>query len=38
VRTPEGWRVSHTGYERTFEATYSLDEQPGFKLKTGTVP
>ncbi len=33
VRTPEGWRISHTGYQRTFEATYQLDEPPGFRLK-----
>jgi hypothetical protein len=32
VRTPEGWRVAHTGYRRTFEATYNLDDLPGFKL------
>ena len=31
-RTPEGWRVSHTGYRRTFEATYNLGDLPGFKL------
>ena len=34
VRTPDGWRVSHTGYQRTFEATYQLDDMPGFTLKT----
>ena len=33
-RTPEGWKVAHTGYTRTFEATYSLKEAAGFKLKT----
>jgi len=32
VRTPDGWRVSHTGYRRTFEATYNLGDLPGFKL------
>ena len=32
VRTPDGWRVAHTGYVRTFEATYSMDDLPGFKL------
>ena len=26
VRTPDGWRISHTGYRRTYEATMSLDE------------
>ena len=34
VRTPDGWRVSHTGYERTFEATYQLDDS--VTLKTGS--
>ena len=34
VRTPGGWKVAHTGYERTFEATYSLDDLPGLKLTT----
>jgi hypothetical protein len=36
VRTPDGWRVSQTGYERTFEATYQLDDLPGFKLTIGS--
>ena len=34
VRTPEGWRVSHTGYRRTYEASYSLADLPSFTLKT----
>ncbi|MGZ4445435.1 MAG: nuclear transport factor 2 family protein [Nocardioides sp.] len=33
VRTPDGWRVSHTGYRRTFELTYSLDDLPGLTVK-----
>ena len=32
IRTPDGWRVAHTGYRRTFEATYNLGDLPGFKL------
>ena len=32
VRTPEGWRVSHTGYRRTFELTYDLADLPGLKV------
>ena len=32
VRTPDGWRVAHTGYRRTFEASYNLGDLPGFKL------
>ena len=34
VRTPDGWKVAHTGYERTFEATYSLDDLPGLRITT----
>ncbi len=26
------WRISHTGYQRTYEATYSLDDMPSFRL------
>lgn len=36
VRTSEGWRVAHTGYVRTFEATYDLPDSPGFRLKLGS--
>lgn len=28
VRTPDGWRISRTGYRRTFEMTWNLDD-PG---------
>lgn len=31
-RTPQGWRVEHTGYVRTYEMTYSLDDIPGVKV------
>lgn len=34
-RTPEGWRISSTGYERTYEATLSLADVPSFALSTG---
>ena len=37
VRTPDGWRILHTGYRRTYEATYSLDDLPGYRLKLGTA-
>ena len=33
VRTPDGWRVTHTGYRRTFEITYDLNDLPGMKVK-----
>ena len=32
VRTPEGWRVAHTGYRRTFEVTYDLSQLPGVRI------
>ncbi|WP_182525397.1 nuclear transport factor 2 family protein [Nocardioides dongkuii] len=32
VRTPEGWRIEHTGYRRTYEATYDLNDLPGLKI------
>jgi hypothetical protein len=32
VRTDDGWRISHTGYRRTFEQTYSLDDLPSMKI------
>jgi len=32
VRTPDGWRVAHTGYRRTFEVTYDLKDLPGTKV------
>lgn len=33
MRTPEGWRVAHTGYRRTFEITYDLKDLPGTQVK-----
>ncbi len=32
VRTSEGWRVSHTGYRRTWEMTYNLEDLPNLKI------
>ena len=32
VRTADGWRIAHTGYRRTYEATMSLDDVPSFKV------
>ena len=26
------WRISHTGYDRTYEAVFKLSDLPGFKL------
>ena len=33
-RTPQGWKISATGYDRTYEATMSL-EGLNFKVKPG---
>jgi hypothetical protein len=35
-RTSDGWRISATGYDRTYDATMSL-EGLNFKLKPGTA-
>lgn len=32
VRTPAGWRIAHTGYRRTFELTWSLDDTPSLRV------
>jgi hypothetical protein len=37
VRTGEGWRISHTGYLRTFEATWSMNAVVGYQLKLGNA-
>ncbi len=37
VRTAGGWRIEHTGYRRTYEATMSMDDLPGYRLKIGTA-
>lgn len=34
VRTPDGWLMSHTGYERVFEASGKLG---GVKVKQGSI-
>jgi hypothetical protein len=33
ARGPDGrWRIAHTGYVRTYEATMSLDDLPSFRI------
>lgn len=32
VRTPAGWRIQHTGYRRTMELTWSLDDPAAVKV------
>lgn len=31
-RTADGWRIAHTGYRRTFEMSYDLNDLPGVKV------
>lgn len=33
VRTDAGWKVAHTGYRRTYEATYDLADLPSLKVQ-----
>jgi hypothetical protein len=35
VRTADGWRIQHTGYRRTYEATLSMDDLPSYRLEIG---
>jgi hypothetical protein len=35
ARTTEGWRIEHTGYRRTYEATMSMDDLPSYNLRIG---
>lgn len=37
ARTPDGWRIRRTGYERTFEMTWSTDDLPSLRIKKGTM-
>lgn len=36
-RTPDGWRISATGYDRTYEATMKLADVPSFTVRTGAA-
>lgn len=38
VRTADGWRFRHTGYRRTFELTWSMDDLPSLKVNTDPRP
>ena len=37
VRTQDGWRILHTGYRRTFEASYSMDDLAGYRFVRGSA-
>ncbi|UVO14423.1 nuclear transport factor 2 family protein [Mycobacterium sp. SVM_VP21] len=34
-RTADGWKISSTGYQRTYDATVPLSDIPGFKVTFG---
>ncbi|MFL0181731.1 nuclear transport factor 2 family protein [Mycobacterium sp. SMC-15] len=34
-RTSDGWKLSHTGYQRTYDATIALTDLPGFNVTFG---
>jgi hypothetical protein len=35
--TADGWKISATGYERTYDATMPLSDVPGFKVTPGAA-
>jgi hypothetical protein len=35
VRTPDGWKIAHTGYKRTFEASWRMSAAEGWKFEVG---
>lgn len=37
-RTDDGWRIAHTGYRRTFEASWQPSGLPGWRLVTDPRP
>ena len=37
VRTREGWRIAHTGYERTFEVSMSTADLASYTVKRGSA-
>ena len=37
ARTPEGWRIAHTGYKRTFEASWKMSAAESWKFEVGTA-
>lgn len=37
VRTADGWLMSHTGYQRLYESSWSMDDLAGFRLEQGAI-
>ena len=37
ARTPDGWRIAHTGYRRTYEVSMSTKDLASYKLIRGTA-
>ncbi|MFE9320864.1 nuclear transport factor 2 family protein [Nocardia sp. NPDC052278] len=36
-RTADGWKISSTGFDRTYEATVSLQDLPSLTVRTGVA-
>lgn len=36
-RTPQGWRFAHTGYQRTFETSWSTKDVTGWAFRRGNA-
>ncbi len=36
-RTPDGWRISATGYQRTYEVNMSTESITNFKVTSGAA-
>ncbi|MGH3411632.1 MAG: nuclear transport factor 2 family protein [Marmoricola sp.] len=36
-RTPDGWRIVHAGYRRTYEMSWSVGDVAGLKIARGTA-
>jgi hypothetical protein len=37
VRRPDGWRIAHTGYRRTFEVSMSTADLASYRVKRGSA-
>ncbi len=38
VKTADGWKISHTGYRRTFEEMHPLSAIEGYKVSSPDIP
>ena len=37
LRTAQGWRMTHTGYQRLYESTWSTKDVPGLTFEQGAI-